>query len=681
MRGFFARLSLKQMLILLSVAFVFPTAVITTITARYFRGDIAALVLEQTGADYIAAMLPVLRARTTGIDDGHAVARMRATMDVIDEQIDGRALTQQWLAVSPADREGSATAAHDVIDQIADRSGLMLDARLDTYYLVDTGIMKSTLLGVDLATLAVTVDQIADGKPDAKDRRLLALLSGVIESQRLTLQATYEKARNAALARGDHRLADQLAPAFETVQRRLNTATRDIRRIDEVYETVSERRSLARNAASDVKQARASLLDAQLASVKLFGILIRERRDEVRHSFLFALIAMISASSLTLLICFQILYQLTRSGKALAVRMQGLADGDLESAIPFKGFKNELGEIAATLTIFQSSLIERQRLSDDLEAAGQRLEQTVRDISARNATLEAESEAQRQRAAADAHSRRAALVHELEDTVGQMLGGLLSRAGTLGDEADIMSTNAATSRSEAEAAERSTRNALDGVTIVATAIDQLAMANGEIRRLMQEVSVSVEQTMTSVDGAQNRVGGLESASARIGEVIELIAQIAAQTRLLALNASIEAARAGEAGNGFAVVASEVKALAGRAAAATRDVEQHIEQMRNEAGLTIASINEIGAQITKVAEHALLVASAVDQQSSAAGEIALSAAAAAHATSSTSDAVAIMAASAVQAHESAQTMRAVANDVTEQADRLKVDVDHFVARVA
>ncbi len=118
-----------------------------------------------------------------------------------------------------------------------------------------------------------------------------------------------------------------------------------------------------------------------------------------------------------------------------------------------------------------------------------------------------------------------------------------------------------------------------------------------------EVDEAASQGMGVVDGACNSivlvrenvtqtlgtVGRLEASSAQIGDIINLIEDIADQTKLLALNAAIEAARAGEHGRGFAVVADEVKMLSEKTATSTKEIAKIITNIQSESREAARSI--------------------------------------------------------------------------------------------
>jgi methyl-accepting chemotaxis protein len=99
----------------------------------------------------------------------------------------------------------------------------------------------------------------------------------------------------------------------------------------------------------------------------------------------------------------------------------------------------------------------------------------------------------------------------------------------------------------------------------------------------------MDQINQSMTGTLATVERLETSSGRIGEIIDLIEDIADQTNLLALNAAIEAARAGEHGRGFAVVADEVKNLSAKTAMSTGEISRIVSQLQSESRAAADSI--------------------------------------------------------------------------------------------
>ena len=129
--------------------------------------------------------------------------------------------------------------------------------------------------------------------------------------------------------------------------------------------------------------------------------------------------------------------------------------------------------------------------------------------------------------------------------------------------------------------------------------------------------------MAEAEKTNDTVRSLSEAGQKIGDVVQLINDIASQTNLLALNATIEAARAGEAGKGFAVVASEVKNLATQTSKATDEIATQISGIQSATEESVSAISSINAVIEEINNIAASVASAVEEQGAATDEIARS----------------------------------------------------------
>lgn len=128
-----------------------------------------------------------------------------------------------------------------------------------------------------------------------------------------------------------------------------------------------------------------------------------------------------------------------------------------------------------------------------------------------------------------------------------------------------------------------TANSMAKVAESATA----ATASG--RNAVQKAVTQMDTMVDAANKAKETSGEMERGSKQIGEIVELISNIAGQTNLLALNAAIEAARAGEQGRGFAVVAEEVRKLAEQSDRAAQQITELIRQNNHGINNVVSSI--------------------------------------------------------------------------------------------
>jgi methyl-accepting chemotaxis protein len=344
---------------------------------------------------------------------------------------------------------------------------------------------------------------------------------------------------------------------------------------------------------------------------------------------------------------------LERSVRRLGRDMARLASGDLRRGHP-AFWEDEMGQLAAqvddTADALGAMIVGVRRTADGVEAAAggvaeasERLVETRRaqadgDRALRESILgvtgpmqgigeavgqltasveEGSSSILEMRSAGRQLDQNASVLLEKVDEVSSAVDELIRSVRDVLEQAESLSGAAVDTSSSMEEMAASLREVDANAVETARLSDEVVRRAEGGRETVRATVGGMERIRETTLAAQSVIRGLGGRTQEIGEIIDVIDDVAEETNLLALNAAIIAAQAGENGRAFSVVAEEIKSLADRVLSSTREIEQVIRSVQEEASNAVTAIEEGSRVVDEGVAQADQAGEALDEITSSA----------------------------------------------------------------
>jgi methyl-accepting chemotaxis protein len=243
-----------------------------------------------------------------------------------------------------------------------------------------------------------------------------------------------------------------------------------------------------------------------------------------------------------------------------------------------------------------------------------------------------------------------------------------------------------------------------GIELIATSSEEVSVSSSNSQhtaengmRILKETFAIIENLVENSNDSVIKMQLLDVKTIEIGQIIDVITNIAGQTNLLALNASIEAARAGDQGRGFAVVANEVKKLAEQSSHSALNISDMIRAVQTETAEVVEQINQsstqtqlgleavknagfafeqISKEVDMVTKQVINVSATVEEMSASTEEVAATVQSLVHTVEQSTAKAEIVSVSSQETSASMQELLATSERLSELSEELDLLISRF-----
>ncbi|CAN5481153.1 hypothetical protein BH09SUM1_BH09SUM1_31020 [soil metagenome] len=505
--------------------------------------------------------------------------------------------TQHGVGSDPNSARQFSNQVIDLVAEVGDASQLILDPKLDTYYLMSTAIVNAPPLDADLMSLRVLCWKAAlkMEKGEQPSQRELADIAETLGRVRLNADAITRNLQVSQENTTSLKLYGNISQTLDEWNKEIVAWEKIAALIQEGKPVGMSTDDLWEKGAQSIEQAAKFNREILITLDALLGERIH---DFQRHLIpLFSII--ISGYAIAMILAFFIVRGVTKQADDIIKVFERVEGQDLGARVAVHG-TDELGSMADSLNhmlIKLQELVEtRQRDTVQMHDNLKRLDDTMTRASRGDLTSRADS--------------MEGTLGTLGESFNHMVTDLSALVGKVREAASLVATSTqeilVTSSQMAKGADdqalqiANTSAATEEMSVSIRRVAENAEAASAASKRSSTAAVeggqnvrSTIQHMTTIrDSAQEtaqKIKSLGESSLEIGEIVKVIGNIANRTNLLALNATIEAAKAGESGKGFAVVADEVRKLADQSSKASNDIAVLIQGIQSETADAVRSM--------------------------------------------------------------------------------------------